>query len=82
MESTHDEAYLQFLQRSLGTTSVPFFGMLITVISFILITILVVCNSTMTFLSPAPVVAAAAALPPPQPVVITLPPPNLRPVVF
>ena len=48
MESTHDEDYLRFLQKSFGTTSVPFFGVLMVTISLILIAIIILFNSATT----------------------------------
>lgn len=52
MNSTHDEDYLRFLQKSFGTTSVPFFGVLMVTISLILISIIVLFNSATVFVKP------------------------------
>ncbi|QLI62363.1 KN57_gp007 [Dikerogammarus haemobaphes nudivirus] len=52
MESTHDQDYIKFLQRTFGTTSVPFFGVLMVTISFVLICIIVLFNSTVIFFTP------------------------------
>lgn len=47
--STHDTQYINFLQKSFGTTTVPFFGGIICVVTLVIIIILILLNSTMTF---------------------------------
>ncbi|UBZ25487.1 hypothetical protein CcNV_003 [Crangon crangon nudivirus] len=49
---THDEQYIKYLQKSFGTTTVPFFGGVIVVITFILLIIIIMLNSTTVFVDP------------------------------
>lgn len=49
MEHTHDEDYIKFIQKAFGTTSVPFFGVLMVTISLVLISILILFNSSLVF---------------------------------
>ncbi len=48
----HDEYYIKYLQSMFGNTSVPFFGILITIITLILMCIIVLLNSTTVFVTP------------------------------
>ena len=48
---SHDEQFLKFLQKSLGVTSVPFFGALISIVSLLFIAILFLMYSTVLFIS-------------------------------
>lgn len=49
--STHDAQYINFLQKSFGTTTVPFFGGIICVVTLVIIIIIILLNSTVTFTS-------------------------------
>ncbi|QBB28608.1 hypothetical protein HgNV_003 [Homarus gammarus nudivirus] len=48
----HDDYYIQYLQSMFGNASVSFFGIILTVISLILISIVILLNSTTVFVTP------------------------------
>lgn len=48
---SHDEQFLKFLQKTIGSTSVPLFGALISITSLLFITILILMYSTVLFIS-------------------------------
>ena len=49
---THDANYIKYLKATFGTTSVPFFGALICIVTFLLIIMLLMINSALVFVSP------------------------------
>jgi len=49
---THDGNYLKYLKATFGTTSVPFFGALICIITFLLLIMLLMINSALVFVVP------------------------------
>ena len=48
---SHDELYLKFLQKSFGTTSVPFYGALIATVGLVFIALIFLMYSTVIFIS-------------------------------
>ena len=47
----HDEFYLKFLQKSFGTTSIPFFGALISTVALVFIALIFLMYSVIVFIS-------------------------------
>lgn len=43
-DETHDTYYLKYLQQSYGTTSVPFFGIIICIVILLITTIILMFN--------------------------------------
>lgn len=48
---SHDEQFLKFLQKSFGSTFVPFFGALISTVALLFIALIFLMYSTVTFMS-------------------------------
>lgn len=42
--NTHDEKYLEFLRKTFGTGSLPLFGVMISIVSFVFVLLIIMVN--------------------------------------
>ncbi|AII15795.1 hypothetical protein PmNV_007 [Penaeus monodon nudivirus] len=49
---THDEYYIKYLQSMFGNASISFFGIILSIVTLILLSIIVLLNSTTVFMLP------------------------------
>ncbi|UBZ25593.1 hypothetical protein QKT26_gp03 [Carcinus maenas nudivirus] len=50
--TSHDDYYVKYLQSMFGNASISFFGIIICIISLILISVILLLNSTTVFVTP------------------------------